>query len=121
MKPDKQRIVIAEACGWEWKPYGDTMAWYFKGVMRWFRATCGLDKSRIPVEGLPDYLNDLNAIHEAEKTLSFDQMHVTFIGLLQGITQRDWINGDKSAMQTAVHATAKQRAEAFLKTIGKWV
>lgn len=72
------------------------------------------------VDDLPDYFNDLNAMHEAESVLTFNQYHIMFIGLLQSITQRDWINGDKTAKQSAVHATAGQRAEAYLKTIGKW-
>ena len=63
---------------------------------------------------LPDYLNDLNAMHKAEKVL----------------TPLEWFN--YSALLTKIvgpkdqeyylniHATAAQRAEAFLLTIDKW-
>lgn len=50
-----------------------------------------------------DPLNDLNAMHEAASTLSInDRAHMGYI-LLEN-----------------VHATASERAEAFLRTIGKW-
>ena len=48
MSPEKQRIAIAEACGWEWKKYGDTMAWY-NGSMKWVRAVCGICPDIVPV------------------------------------------------------------------------
>lgn len=66
------------------------------------------DKGR---EDLPDYCNDLNAMHEAEKIL---------------FTMNNWEACTyETALQTettswAWHATAKQRAKVFLKTIGKW-
>ena len=62
-------------------------------------------------EGLPDYCNDLNAMHEAEKIL---------------FTTNNWdactyeTTLQKETTSWAWHSTAKQRAEAFLKTIGKW-
>ena len=58
--------------------------------------------------GIPDYLDDLNAMHEAEKVLDFNQL-------------RDM--EDSVSFQFAVypfHATASQRAEAFLRTLGLW-
>jgi hypothetical protein len=55
-----------------------------------------------------DYCSDLNAMHEAEKMLDFNQL-------------RDM--EDSVSFRFAVlpfHATAAQRAEAFLRTLGKW-
>ena len=55
-----------------------------------------------------DFCNDLNAIHEAEKMLDFNQL-------------RDM--EDSVSFRFAVlpfHATAAQRAEAFLRTLEKW-
>ena len=52
---------------------------------------------------IPDYLNDLNAMHEAEQTLDGNQ-RLPYLVLLQG----------------HCFPTAAQRAEAFLRTIGKW-
>jgi hypothetical protein len=65
---------------------------------------------------LPDYLNDLNAMHEAEKVLSRGE----------GYHQKGGFGLYKTALaevcdeQHPIDATAAQRAEAFLRTIGKW-
>ena len=88
MNPEQQRIAIAEACGWK-TGYRDPEAWH----------------------PLPDYLNDLNAMHEAEKTLT-DKAHEEFRLNLYDVI------GDDSRL--IVSSTAAQRAEAFLLTIGKW-
>jgi hypothetical protein len=93
MNPEKQQIAIAEACGWK-TGYRDPEAWH----------------------PLPDYLNDLNAMYEAEKIIPRQLFHVDywqkgygrFQQILSGITI------------TPYSATATQRAEAFLRTIGKW-
>lgn len=61
---------------------------------------------------LPDYLNDLNAMHEAE--LKLDQGQRTrYIFTLQTML---------GGMQFGENyfATAAQRSEALLRTIGKW-
>ncbi len=87
MTPEKQRIAIAEACGW----------------MRFFE---------------PDYLNDLNAMHEAVKTLNLNQWS-DYMDTLYGIVQDPHICPTTHQLEW-VEATAPQRAEAFLRTIGKW-
>jgi hypothetical protein len=63
---------------------------------------------RIPV---PDFVNDLNAMHEAEKYLISGTP-----GLWECYENRlkAWHGGN------AIHATASERAETFLRTIGKW-
>jgi hypothetical protein len=55
----------------------------------------------------PDYCNDLNAMHEAEKTLTSAQL-LDYVALLFDATYESTL------------ATARQRAEAFLRTLGKW-
>jgi hypothetical protein len=84
---EEQRIAIAEACGWK-TGYRDPEAWH----------------------PLPDYLNDLNAMHDAEKVLNEKQEDI------MNSTLWDIMDGRKYLW----HATASQRAEAFLRTIGKW-
>ena len=97
MTPGQKRIAIAEACGWTPSPDG-----------RYTQDPAGLRGPLYRVQDLPDYLSDLNAMHEAEKVLTVKQMsHYSLIGL-------------KGSISAAVHSTAAQRAEAFLKTIGKW-
>ena len=57
-----------------------------------------------------DYCKDLNAMHEAEKTLSIASMYVMEVQLKYVLSAREFY----------FHATARQRAEAFLRTLGKW-
>ena len=108
MTPDAQRIAIAEACGWvEHEINSDS--WY-KNSGHKFSAPTGTSPF-LGRHSIPDYLTDLNAMHEAEKTL---QHYGAFVDVLAEVI--------KQPRQSIiiVHATASQRAEAFLKTIGKW-
>jgi hypothetical protein len=57
---------------------------------------------------------DLNAIHEAEKTLTKEQVRVYSDFLAYSPHESCW------ASCTIWHQTSRQRAEAFLKTLGKW-
>ena len=91
---DKQiNAAIAEACGRRQKPNGE-----------WFPDN-GLT---VGSQGIPDYCNDLNWMHEAEKTLTEDQLW----RMAREIERND--------EQWYFRATARQRAEAFLRTLGKW-
>jgi hypothetical protein len=61
---------------------------------------------------------DLNAMHEAEKVLNDEQwleyreeLRNVVLGGIRMVSQ--WCKAD-------LHATARQRAEAFLRTLGKW-
>lgn len=67
----------------------------------------------------PDYCGDLNAMHEAEKTLIFSERKL-FRYCLQKVKGSEIEDGVVIAIDECVHATARQRAEAFLRTIGKW-
>lgn len=109
MKPELQRIKIAEACGWTFVNRVDKFPHGLPPEGRIHRYT-------IP---LPDYLNDLNAMHEAEKVLNIDQklQYVEMLRSIKGPVSRDrtpvtWIY--------AHLATAAQRAEAFLRTLNLW-
>ena len=69
-----------------------------------------------------DYCNDLNAMHEA-----FEAIHISKIDLLEhylgeltyteGLAMRRSFVGERYKMFTA---TARTRAEAFLRALGKW-
>jgi hypothetical protein len=56
-----------------------------------------------------DFCNDLNAMHEAEATLTEDQLWI-----MARQIERNWED------QWYFRATARQRAEAFLRTLHKW-
>jgi hypothetical protein len=62
-----------------------------------------------------DWCNDLNAMHEAEKVLApknWDRFSEKWWDYYHHL-----LDGD---VQKTIHATARQRAEAFLRTLGKW-
>ncbi len=96
MTPAAQRIAIAEACG-----YWPTM----RGVPVWYER----DGGHVVFNDLPDYLNDLNAMHEAEKALNEEQMCDYIQKYIRESCPTRW-----------TCATAAQRAEAFLRTLNLW-
>lgn len=65
------------------------------------------------VRNLPDYLNDLNAMHEAEATLRLD-VYYEYTKELYIVCE------GRTGFRGYTFAAADQRAEAFLKTIEKW-
>ena len=83
-----------------------------------------VEPSLVPfVEHLPDYLNDLNAMHEAETLVIYsnDKSPKKYTQQIKAAICKD--AGVKKAQMDfdmCITATAAQRAEAFLKTIGKW-
>jgi hypothetical protein len=111
MKTEDQRIAIAEACGWldiqrcgrmSLKPHPEGAE--FRGTLDAPSLNYARTYSR-----LPDYLSDLNAMHEAEKTLTADQ-EFDYNDTLDGIDPEEFV----------WKRTATQRAEAFLRTLGLW-
>ena len=116
MTPEAQRIAIAEACGW-------TKCHATGGF------PCGIhpvspnnsDGFQIP---LPDYLNDLNAMHEAEKVLKWtdddteDERERYWVLLVSICDPKD--ESGANSRWLCAHATAAQRAEAFLRTLNLW-
>ena len=110
MTPEQQRIKIAEACGWKFHPLTEhpyTQEEKAAAIMCWVRP--GNDSWRTGC--VPDYLNDLNAMHEAEKVLDIVAERGDYWDYLSFIT------GGEDEM---IYATASQRAEAFLRTLDKW-
>lgn len=104
MSEEEQRFAILFACGWKQSPKINLSAW--RGGV-WERRATG-EKVMIP----PDYLNDLNVMHEAEMTLSMARR-----GMMRAILYRTYPEG---LAGEALHAGASKRAAAFLKAIGKW-
>ena len=73
---------------------------------------------------IPDYLNDLNAMAEAEKVLTGTPLHNYGMFLAEVVwdetyTSRDYqINFDEAT--DLISANAAQRAEAFLRCLNIW-
>ena len=111
MNTEKQRIAIAEACGWT------GVASTTSPHIIWGTAP-DMPAARM----VPAYTSDLNAMHLAEKVLTPRQMpfYALYLCGPSGMTPSShWDNRMHEAFYIAT-ATAAQRAEAFLKTIGKW-
>lgn len=112
MKPEKQRIAIAETCGWHHFIINDEY-----GPDRGLKPDQTASIGCVFTE-LPDYLNDLNAMHEAEKVLvaKDDGSHA---GCARYVYASHLYGLVPAGVQPFM-ATAAQRAEAFLRAIGKW-
>jgi hypothetical protein len=95
MNPEKQRIAIAEACG-------KNVEMYENGIER-FLQFCYNSK-------ILDYLNDLNAMHDAEKMLEVEDNHAYGCYCIELYEKYG----------NTVSLAAAQRAEAFLKTLNLW-
>jgi len=116
MTPEEQRIAIAEACGWKriapfkvGREKCDWPVWEKDGK-----------RASILTSTLPDYLNDLNAMHEVEKILN-EKEQVWYLQKLTQVRFREGIGGMIGCMIDKIaFATAAQRSEAFLRTIKKW-
>ena len=105
MTPESQRIAIAEAVGW--KPI-----------------LISTDFNGNPWPGAnqpPDYLTDLNAMNEAEKVLNNEQKFgPNGLGAwMEDVLSRD-LDRTHIRMADFICASAAQRAEAFLRALGKW-
>ncbi len=115
MTPEAQRIAIAEACGWTDIVRTDKSGYYHGCLMG--------NHDFGHLQPIPDYLNDLNAMHEAERVLTEEQLHEYGKQLGEATTVMTWWDSHISGygMAKFAHATAAQRAEAFLRTLGLWI
>lgn len=111
MTPQEINVAIAEVCGWVKKREIEPGEWV------WLHP----EYKTIRGQGcIPDYLNDLNAMHEAEKTLTPEQRDIYYDYLSDISAQYNQGVRVDDAWGT-YHATAPQRAEAFLRTVVKWI
>ena len=102
----EKRIKVAECAGWKRTHFRTDAFWFMEHV------------STVHVTDLPDYLNDLNAMHEAEKVLEPAQWrgfvcNIIDILLIDIALDRFELNDHF----TFIHATAAQRAKAFVLTL----
>lgn len=105
LSDEELRVKVAELDGWK----RDKQTGYFLG----------------DTESLPNYLHDLNAVHEIEEKLDGDQVsayakllgrhHPTYcVKVLDG---RDPEEDFWYETFTLIHATARQRCEALVLTL----
>lgn len=108
MTKEAQRIAIAESLGWTRVKPHTGLSW----------GADAKEKTWVYPHQLPDYLNDLNEMNEAEKTLTPEQSSQ----MVCEVSKMHIGTGSFYTFNSALlHASASQRAESFLRTIGKWV
>ena len=115
MKAQAQQIAIAKACGWgSFRSVPDELQ---PQIMRLEGISLVVNYGGGGFNEVPDYPHDLNAMHEAENALTLEE-HSYYrenLAMVVGFTDIS-PNGGRAY----VSATAAQRAEAFLKTLGLW-
>ena len=109
MTREEQNVALATAFGWQdihygWDGYGE------RSIRGWLGTAPGEQRQRL----IPDYTYDLHALHHAEALLT-DLQRDIYGCILAGYALP--AGGERWA---CAHATAAQRAEALLKTLGLW-
>lgn len=116
MTPEEQRIALAGWAGWRKEfIHGnglDADVWIEPTGNRCFLAE---------IDALPNYLNDLNAVHELEGKLTFEQAEQFEDELCDIVVKYNEHQENPAPWRfAAAHATAAQRCEALLKTLNLW-
>jgi len=121
MTDQEINIAIAEACGWVWT-YGHNSLYDKCSVLRYWRLPQMKPLEGVAYKDIPQFCTDLNAMHEAWLSLNLGEQ-CEFSDYLAEIVCRNQPNRlmyDLTLHGVIENATAHQRAEAFLRTIGKW-
>ena len=122
MTPEEKRVKIAEFCGWKFQPLfpipkddpdylyrkmGAIMCWVRPGNPDW------------ETEELPDYLNNLDAMHGAESFLPIEK-HSTYVEHLGRLLRTDDFGRhgqiDWSEAWKIRHVTAAELAEEITES-----
>jgi hypothetical protein len=127
MTPEKQRIAIAKACGWRGISEQFLVGYNPSRLAPYEKRILG-NIEDIPLDPLPDYLNDLNAMAKAEELLLPDDaqysqcnFYASELGQLTlNDNNRGWQPLSNDDCFPLLHAKASQRAEAFLRTLELW-
>jgi len=97
MTDEQINAAIAEACGW-------TI------VTASHRSGRAPEADYVGYEFYPNYCADLNAMHEAENVLRDKELLFEYAMHISNSHHYEYL----------LRATARQRAEAFLRTLNKW-
>lgn len=101
LSPGTHNAVVAVIAGWEKGPRQDVKLWFINGAYScWHKESEEDNWQDCP----PSFTSDLNAMHEAEKTLPDAFYRRRYYQLLDAISGDQW---------NTIVATAEQRAEAF--------
>ena len=117
MTATEQRVALAKWMGWSHIEDRSKPLMMHEGF-----AMCGYPPEGIIVGKklkLPDFLNDLNAVHEALMKLPSDGKWAVYKHALMRICNFDAEN-DTVCWMITHNATAPQRFEALLRCLGLW-
>lgn len=123
----EHRIAIAEACGWnranenQIKERAGVANWLLQKGPWWRNDE---EKTIAALDDLPDYLADLNAIHDARKSIiTTPELRVKYLNALRSIVGRRCPKNSVGAALVSdydlVNAEASEHAEAIFKIIQK--
>jgi hypothetical protein len=107
MTQEEKRIKLAEAAGWKVHPKD-----------RFIVIPPNSPHSVQPLHTIPDYFNDLNAVHELEKLLGEKHVRSYAFTLSRVLDTTPTVDLDDQFLN--IHATATQRCEAIGKTLNLW-
>jgi len=124
MNTDEQRIAIALACGWKFTDNQHGLLW--SDSLKRASLVPGSEMSKIKISQcgddgvrIPDYLNSLDAMHEAEEWLSEGMFDDYVAELMELMHQEHMANEPEFRLIRAVHATAAQRAKAYVNLLNR--
>ena len=122
MNNEEINRAIAEHLGWKWFDHPDTRerTKTFTLSDKWVLNPAG---ELVFPHSVPNYCGDLNAMREAEQaTWTRDEGLEAFAENLAVAVFGECPDALLRYSDAArlVHATSRQRAEAFLRTVGKW-
>lgn len=109
MTPEEINKAIATHCGWKDVKSGKLYAFELYGTS---------PDPEIGRTRLPNYCGDLNAMHEAERTLDVNALS-KYADELDRVCVPVHVC-PLTHWHAVVMTTAAQRAEAFLRAVGKW-
>lgn len=113
MNEGKQRIALAELDGWERHDCREK-----DGALSAVLWCKGSEKKL--AHKLPVYWNDLNALREIEAQLDQDVLVNSYVPNLARVFLEGGGGTDKSLYAICILAGPEARAEALLRTFGKW-
>lgn len=128
MTPESQRLALAKWAGWKFIEHRIGSDIVDVASFPW-ACLSGMNPKDDTMDGLPDYLHDLNAVAQLEERLDAKEARVFGEQLCKVMTPHSanwgfilyskypWTGFD---VYTLAHATAAQRCEALLRTLGLW-
>ena len=116
MTDDQINAAIAEVCGWtdihDSGPWHNHKLWGYPPELQ--------GQGGNAYKYMPDYCKDLNAMRQAEMVaLGGSTAWLEFAVNLMRVLEAEQMS-ELDGMTRILQATARQRAEAFLRTVGKW-